>query len=100
MLKIRTVTLAWDYDELVCYKDIFFNITHCLLVNGVPNPSQCTSYTTTNKTITEESLTSTSYIFMITAQSVQYPDIISDTVEVEITTLGKSIGVGDLYIHI
>ena len=100
MLKIRTVTLVWDYDELVCYKDIFFNIAHCLLVNGVPDPSQCTSYTTTNMTITVELLTSTSYIFMITVQSVQYLDIISDTVEVEITMLGKSIGVGDLYIYI
>ena len=68
---------------------VFFNITHCLLVNGVPDPSQCTSYATTNMTITVESLTpNTSYIFMITAQSVQYPDITSDTVEVEITTLG------------
>ena len=77
-----------------CYKDIFFNITHCLLVNGVLNPSQCTSYATTNMTIMVESLTpNTSYIFMIRSQSVQYPDIISATVEVEITTLGKSIGV-------
>ena len=100
MPKIRTVTLVWDYDGLVCYKDIFFYITDCLLVNGVPDPSQCTSYATTNMTITVELLTSTSYIFMITAQSVQYPDITSDTVEVEITMLGKSIGVGDLYIHI
>ena len=99
MLKFRTVTLVWDYGE-PCYKDIFFNITHCLLVNGAPDPSQCTLYATTNMTITVELLTSTSYIFMITAQSVQYPDITSDTVEVEITMLGKSIGVGDLYIHI
>ena len=76
-----------------CYKDVFFNITYCLLVNGVADPSQCTSYTTTNVTITAESLIpNTSYIFMIRVQSVQYPDIISDTVKVEITTLGRSIG--------
>ena len=87
-VKAKHLDLNWSYDEPSCYKDVFFNITLCLLVNGAPDPSQCTSYTTTNMTITVESLTpNTSYIFMIRAQSVQYPDIISDTVEVNATTI-------------
>ena len=93
LLRPNNISTLWNYSMSNCYKDVFFNTTHCLLVNGVTDPSQCRSYTTTNMTITVESLTpNTSYIFMITVQSVQYPDIISDTVKVEITTLGRSIG--------
>ena len=48
LLRATSVTLSWHYEEVKCYKDVSFYITHCLLVNGAPDPFQCTSYATTN----------------------------------------------------
>ena len=90
-LRIFSISLTWDHNPSVCFEDYTFSFTisWCAVENGVPDVSTCNSTTTSTTNITLSNLVpSTTYQVNITAQSVENSTIRSDTVEMEVTTLG------------
>ena len=89
-LQIFSISFTWEHDP-VCFEDYTFSFTilWCTVENGVPDVSTCNSTTTSTTDITLSNLVpSTTYQVNITAQSVENSTIRSDTVEMEVITLG------------
>ena len=89
-------SLFWKVKDPDCFKNISYNITHCMKSNGVADMSSCISNVVYNNrsrgnfTI-QPLIPNSQYHVTIQAASIQYPENVSVVLEMDISTLSEFI---------
>ena len=86
--------LEWEYKDSICYKEVYYEVIACpldseLKTTGLNKEDDCLSFKVYQMEVRLLLKPKKTYNLTLKAASVKYPDIISEEINITISTLGQ-----------